>query len=38
MSESKVIFRKDDLVWAKVKGYQWWPATVSKLNYANFQT
>lgn len=23
------VFKKDQLVWAKLKGYPWWPAVVT---------
>ncbi len=29
-------FKIDDIVWAKVKGYSWWPAKVSSYLFFNF--
>jgi hypothetical protein len=28
---NKGVFSKNDLVWAKLRGYPWWPAVVSKV-------
>ena len=30
MVKEKLIFRPQEIVWAKVKGHAWWPAVVSQ--------
>lgn len=30
-------FKKNDIVWAKVRGYSWWPAKVSVYHLSKFR-
>jgi len=30
------MFKRNDIVWAKVRGYSWWPAKVSTLIFQRF--
>lgn len=29
MEEEELIFEEDEVIWAKIRGYPWWPAYVS---------
>lgn len=29
MQEEELIFEEDEVIWAKIRGYPWWPAYVT---------
>ena len=37
-NEDKIDYKEKDIVWAKVKGYPWWPSIINHISYRNIQT
>ena len=37
-NEDKIDYKEKDIVWAKVKGYPWWPSITNHISYRNIQT
>ena len=34
-NEDKLEYKEKDIVWAKVKGYPWWPSIISNISFHN---
>ena len=37
-NENKIEYKEKDIVWAKIKGYPWWPSIISHISFRNTQT
>ena len=37
-NENKIEYKEKDIVWAKIKGYPWWPSIISHISFRNIQT
>ena len=37
VNEDKIEYKEKDIVWAKVKGYPWWPSIISNISLMNTQ-
>ena len=36
-NEDNIEYKEKDIVWAKVKGYPWWPSIISQISFCNVQ-
>ena len=36
-NEDKIDYKEKDIVWAKVKGYPWWPSIINNISFNNIQ-
>ena len=37
-NEDKIEYKEKDIVWAKVKGYPWWPSIINHISFRNIQS
>ena len=37
-NEDKLEYKEKDIVWAKVKGYPWWPSIISNISFQNISS
>ena len=37
-NEDKIEYKEKDIVWAKVKGYPWWPSIICHISFLNIQS
>ena len=37
-NESNIEYKENDIVWAKVKGYPWWPSIIKHISFRNIQS
>lgn len=35
LKRDQILYKEDDFVWAKIKGFAWWPAKVSLMIHDN---